>query len=92
MPQGDHATDWTKIDRFIPLTHDARALNLGAFPMAAPEAPAMPALSRNAPREQAGRGPLAALRGLLARLFARPSPPPRQSDIERALLRALGGL
>jgi hypothetical protein len=32
------------------------------------------------------------LRGFLARLFPRTATPPRQSDIERALLRALGGL
>ncbi|SHI41428.1 hypothetical protein SAMN02745194_00296 [Roseomonas rosea] len=31
-------------------------------------------------------------RALLARLFPRTHTPPRQSDIERALLRALGGL
>jgi hypothetical protein len=31
-------------------------------------------------------------RALLARLFPRTPTPPRQSDIERALLRALGGL
>ena len=33
-----------------------------------------------------------ALRVFLARLFPRTPSPPRQSDIERALLRALGGL
>jgi len=38
------------------------------------------------------RRPFASLRDLLARLFPRPATPPRQSDIERALLRALGGL
>ncbi len=32
------------------------------------------------------------LRAFLARLFPRTPAPPRQSDIERALLRALGGL
>ncbi|MFH5924207.1 hypothetical protein [Roseomonas xinghualingensis] len=38
------------------------------------------------------RRPIASLRHLFARLFPRPATPPRQSDIERALLRALGGL
>jgi hypothetical protein len=33
-----------------------------------------------------------AFRALLARLLPRTPTPPRQSDIERALLRALGGL
>ncbi|MCR0981528.1 hypothetical protein [Roseomonas populi] len=33
-----------------------------------------------------------AFRSLMARLFPRTPAPPRQSDIERALLRALGGL
>ena len=35
---------------------------------------------------------VSAFRVLLARLFPRTPAPPRQSDIERALLRALGGL
>ncbi|MBB5692686.1 hypothetical protein FHS87_000701 [Roseomonas pecuniae] len=33
-----------------------------------------------------------ALRALFARLFPRAPMPPRQSEIERALLRAMGGL
>ena len=33
-----------------------------------------------------------AFRSFLARLFPRTPAPPRQSEIERALLRALGGL
>jgi hypothetical protein len=37
-------------------------------------------------------GPFTSLRSLFARLFPRTPAPPRQSDIERALLRALGGL
>jgi hypothetical protein len=39
-----------------------------------------------------GRSAAAALRGLFERAFPRPSVRPRESDIERALLRALGGL
>ena len=35
---------------------------------------------------------LGLLRALLARAFARPALPPRQIDIENALLRALGGV
>ena len=38
------------------------------------------------------RPPLATLRALLERAFPRTPRPPRQSEIESALLRAMGGL
>ena len=38
------------------------------------------------------RQPFAALRALLDRAFPRTPRPPRQSEIESALLRAMGGL
>ena len=40
----------------------------------------------------ARRGPIAALRALLERAFPRTPRPPRQSEIESALLRAMGSL
>ncbi|WP_161993551.1 hypothetical protein [Muricoccus nepalensis] len=41
-------------------------------------------------RPSSRRGPFAALRALLARAFAPTPRPPRQSEIESALLRVLG--
>ncbi|WP_426955970.1 hypothetical protein [Muricoccus radiodurans] len=49
------------------------------------------AKSQTAP-PSGGRGAASALRGLLDRAFPRPPRPARESDIERALLRALGAL
>lgn len=43
------------------------------------------------PRFVLGRA-VATVRAAVRRLFRAPSPPPRQADIEHALLRALGGI